>query len=107
MVVCQQEWSSRGKNQRLLKLALNSALEPREGTGAGESAGSPCAGRRPSMWAQLLGGGQGGPESFVGSVLIASFFSAKWEASSEIKDQEGGASSLKSENKKRNNEFEE
>lgn len=56
----------------------------------GEKAGSPGAGRRLSMLVPMPVGRLGGTESFVGSVLIASFFSVKWEASAEIKDEEGG-----------------
>lgn len=35
-----------------------------------------------------VGGGAEGTESFVHSLLIASFFSVKWEASAESKGKE-------------------
>lgn len=36
------------------------------------------------MLVHILVGGKGGTESFVGSVLMASFFSAKWEEMPKI-----------------------
>lgn len=59
--------------------------------GDGEQVESPYRGRRPGMRTQVQVGREGA-ESFTGSVLIASFFSLKWEAESlaDSNDGEGG-----------------
>lgn len=54
---------------------------------AGDQEGSPCTGRRLSMWVQMLVGGKEVLRA-LGVVLIASFFSVKLEASAESKGKE-------------------
>lgn len=79
--------------------------------GAGNQVeGSPC--RRGAPVYRCWSVGRGGAESFVCglcSLVVASFFSVRWEAesSAESKEAEGGVKSLRREKKRRNNNVKE